>query len=144
MAINPGAHSIDSDVYILGPAGKATVKNMGPEFYQELDSEFNGFKDHLLVMRFSCAENWPTWEVHPHGDEMVYLLEGDADFVLWHEGEESEEGYEEVVRVSQPGDYVCVPKGVWHTARPHSTTTMLFVTPGEGTLNEERPRPLPA
>ena len=43
------------------------------------------------------------------------------------------------VRVSEPGTYVVVPKGAWHTARPHAATTMLFVTPGEGTLNAESP-----
>jgi hypothetical protein len=46
---------------------------------------------------------------------------------------------ERVVRVSEPGSYVVVPKGAWHTARPHAPTTLLFVTPGEGTLNAEQP-----
>ena len=134
MAIEAGPHNIDSKAYIIGPDMGGTVKAMSPEFYQELDSNFNGFKDHVLVMRFCFAEDWPTWEMHPHGDEMVYLLEGDTDFVLWRNGQE------EVVRVSEPGSYVCVPRGVWHTARPHTETCMLFITPGEGTLNEAKPR----
>ena len=43
------------------------------------------------------------------------------------------------VRVNVPGSYLVVPKGVWHTARPNAATTLLFVTPGEGTLNAESP-----
>ncbi len=43
------------------------------------------------------------------------------------------------VRVNQPGSYVMVPKSAWHTARPLEPTSMLFVTPGEGTLNQTEP-----
>ena len=88
---------------------------------------------HLLFSRFSFDAPWPTWEIHPHGDEFVYLLSGDTDFVL-----HTDTG-EEVVRINEPGSYVMVPKNTWHTARPHAPTTMLFVTPGEGTLNSETP-----
>jgi len=46
---------------------------------------------------------------------------------------------EQTLRVNQPGSYVVVPKRTWHTARPRAPTKMLFVTPGEGTLNAETP-----
>ena len=84
-------------------------------------------------MTFAFSEDWPTWEIHPHGDEFVYLLEGDTDFVLY-----TEDG-EETVRVNEPGSYVVVPQNTWHTARPYAPTKMLFVTPGEGTLNQPSP-----
>ena len=96
----------------------------------ELDQDFENFKGHLLIMTHAFSEPWPTWEIHPHGDEFVYLLEGDTDFIL-----RTTDG-NETVRVNQPGSYVLVPKGTWHTARPHRPTRLLFVTPGEGTLNE--------
>lgn len=133
MAIDPGPHDIESVRYVLGPDGKGTNVAVTDDFYQRLDEEFSNFSGHTLIQRFSFDTPWPTWEVHPKGDEFVYLLAGDTDFIL------RQDGKEQTVRVNRPGSYVVVPKGAWHTARPHAPTTMLFVTPGEGTLNAERP-----
>jgi mannose-6-phosphate isomerase-like protein (cupin superfamily) len=133
MSSDPGPHDIERVRYILAPDGSGTSKAVGDRFYQELDEEFGGFAGHVLIQRFSFDADWPTWEMHPAGDEFVYLLEGDTDFVL------KEGALERTVRVSEPGSYVVVPKGAWHTARPHVMTTLLFVTPGAGTLNEEVP-----
>lgn len=133
MAIDPGPHHIDNVRFVLGPDGRGTNKAVSENFYQELDEDFDDFAGHVLIQRFSFDAPWPTWEVHPEGDEFVYLLVGDTDVILNGNGEER------TVRVSEPGSYVVVPKGVWHTARPHAPTTLLFVTPGEGTLNAEEP-----
>ncbi len=133
MPIAPGPYAIDDVRLILGPDGNATARAVTDNFYAELDRDFGSFRGHILIQRFEFAEDWPTWEVHPEGDEFVYLLEGDTDFVLW------QDGAEQVVRVNEPGSYVMVPQGAWHTARPRSRTVMLFVTPGEGTLNAEQP-----
>ena len=135
MPINPGPHDLGSVRFILGPDGTGTNKTVGKSFYEELDDEFGDFKGHALIQSFEFSENWPTWEVHPEGDEFVYLLSGDTDFLLMIDSQERR------VRVNEPGSYVVVPKGVWHTAHPHTHTSMLFVTPGEGTLNSESPPP---
>ena len=133
MAINPGPHHIDVTRLIFGPGGGATMKSVTPTFYEDLDSEFNSFAGHLLVSRYEFEEAWPTWEIHPNGDEFVYLLSGDVDMVLWNgQGED-------IVRLDREGSYVVVPQNTWHTARPRMPTSMLFVTPGEGTLNAESP-----
>ena len=128
-----GPHALSGEFAIFAPGGALTTKTVSPTFFQELDSEFAGFADHLLVSRFAFEEAWPTWEMHPKGDELVFLLEGDTDFVL-----RTQQG-ETTVRVSEPGQYIIVPKGAWHTARPHAPTAMLFLTPGEGTENLESP-----
>ncbi len=133
MSIDAGPHNLDQVRLILGPDGSGTLKADSPNFYQELDAEFGDFSGHVLISNHRFDEPWPTWEMHPKGDEFVYLLEGDTDFVLRQDGEEK------VVRINRPGDYVTVPQSAWHTARPHSPTTMLFVTSGEGTLNQETP-----
>ena len=101
--------------------------------YAELDEKYDGFSGRVLVSRYSFASDWPTWEVHPAGDEFVYLLEGEADMIL------ALPGGDETVRVREPGDFVIVPRGVWHTAKTNTATTMLFVTPGQGTINAEQP-----
>ena len=133
MATHPGPFDLDSTRLILSPGADATPKAVTPGFYEELDTEFEGFAGHMLVSQHAFDEAWPTWEMHPKGDEVVYLLEGEVDLVLW-----TDEG-EKAVRVDRPGSYIVVPKGTWHTARPLKPTTMLFVTPGEGTLNAEKP-----
>lgn len=133
MATDPGPFDLSTTPLIMAPDGVATAKPFSQSFFEELDSDFDEFKGHILVMTFEFDEAWPTWEIHPNGDELVYLLEGDTDLVL--HGDDGET----TVRVDRPGSYVVVPKGTWHTARPHAPTRMLFVTPGEGTLNREQP-----
>jgi len=133
MANHPGPFDLSETRLIMDPSGSATPKPVTPSFYEELGAEFGSFSGLSLVAQNTFEEPWPTWEKHPKADEFVYLLAGDIDFVLWVDGAE------QVVRVNQPGSYVVVPQGIWHTARPHAPTTMLFVTPGEGTQNAATP-----
>lgn len=133
MTKSSGPFDIDKIAAVLAPGGHVHTKDITSSLYQELDTEFDGFAGHALVARHAFAEAWPTWEMHPKGDELVFLLSGDIDFVLWVNGQE------DIVRVHQPGHYIVVPKGIWHTARPHQPTSMLFITPGEGTLNAKHP-----
>ncbi len=133
MSAQPGPHHFDHTRLILAPDGVATTKAVSPNFYAELDAEFDGFAGHILVMTHSFSEAWGMWEMHPKGDETVILQAGDVDFVLWQDGKET------ILNVNEPGSYVVVPKGVWHTARPRKETSMMFITPGEGTLNAETP-----
>ncbi len=132
MPIDPGPYDSNTTRVIMSPTGDATVKTITPRFFEEL-GEFGTFAGRLLISRFDFDEPWPTWEMHPEGDEFVYLLCGDVDFVLrLAEGDKT-------IRVNEPGSYVMVPKGTWHTARPNAPTSMLFVTPGEDTQNRETP-----
>ncbi len=101
---------------ILRPRGDATAKSVTPDFYAELDAEFDGFAGCVLISQHLFAEAWSTWEMHPAGDEVVYLLSGDVDVVLW-----AEDG-ERTVRVSEPGAFVVVRAALGirrgHTCRP--------------------------
>jgi len=133
MLVDLGTFDLELTRLILGPQGDATPKAVTPAFYEELDSEFGGFRGHVLISKHSFDEPWGIWEMHPKGDEIVCLLSGDVDFVLWHDGEES------TLRVDRPGSCIVVPKGAWHTASPRKATTMLFFTPGEGTRHAEFP-----
>ena len=133
MTRDPGPHDIETRRVVLSPSGEATTKAVTPAFYEELAREFAGFAGHALVSQHAFSEAWQSWEMHPKGDEIVYLLSGDVDFVLWQEGRER------ILRVERPGTYIVVPKGTWHTARPRASTVMLFITPGEGTKHAESP-----
>ena len=133
MTREVGPFDLETVRLILDPRGHATPKRVDQDFYSELDAEFGGFAGHLLVSKHECSEPWGVWEIHPKGDEIVYLLFGDVDFVFWSASAER------AVRLSEPGSYVIVPQGTWHTARPHERSAMLFVTAGEGTQHGEAP-----
>jgi len=103
------------------------------DLYEKLDADYDAFRGHTLVSQHEFAADWPTWEMHPAGDELVLLLEGSVTFVLrTGAGDES-------VELTEPGSYVIVPRDTWHTARVTGTARMLFITPGEGTENREQP-----
>jgi mannose-6-phosphate isomerase-like protein (cupin superfamily) len=87
-----------------------------------------------LVSQYSFTESWDSWEVHPHGAELVICTAGSLTL-----HQEHPDGRTETVTLA-PGDYAINPPGVWHTAdvAPGTTCTAIFITPGEGT--EHRPR----
>src|SRR5918999_6581772 len=117
-----------STFVVLQPDQRAAVVQNGPGVFEELDRRFRGFKGHVLVSSFAFDADWPTWERHPAGDELVCLLSGNVTMVLDRAG-----AAEEAIELQKPGEYVLVPKGTWHTARTKVPTSMLFITPGEGT-----------
>lgn len=118
------------DTYVaLGPGFASTEVPVSPGVFEELDRRFDGFRGHQLVSAFRFESDWPTWEMHPAGDEVVVLVSGSAEMVLDQGGRPAS------TRLSAPGEYVIVPRGTWHTARISQPTMLLFVTPGEGTAN---------
>jgi len=117
---------------VMAPDLSATGVEVTATIWEELGRRFDHFKGHLLVARFDFEADWTSWEMHPAGDEVVVLLSGRVDMVLDRGGEH------EISSLARPGSFVIVPKGVWHTARTSTPTTMLFVTPGEGTANKPK------
>lgn len=85
-----------------------------------------------LVSTHSFSEPWDSWEVHPHGDEVVLCLEGS---ITLHQ--EDPDGTTRTLRL-EPGEYAINAPGVWHTADVETTATALFITAGLGT--DHRPR----
>jgi mannose-6-phosphate isomerase-like protein (cupin superfamily) len=122
-------HDLSSTFVVLHPDQSASLVDVTPTIYEELDRKFEGFKGRVLVSCHGFDSDWPSWERHPAGDEVVCLLSGDVTMVL------ERNGREEAMRLHQPGSYVVIPKGTWHTARTKVPTRMLFITPGEGTEN---------
>ena len=111
----------------------ADVVPVTDTLYAELDERYGGFAGHSLIACHTFDSDWPTWEVHPNGDEFVMLLAGEAELVL-----ATADG-DKRVSLSESGQFVIVPRGTWHTARVQESARMLFVTPGEGTENREQP-----
>ena len=85
-----------------------------------------------LVSMFTFTTSWESWEMHPHGDEVVICTEGR---ITLHR--EFADGTIAKVTIGA-GEYVINPPGCWHTADIDGEATAVFITPGLGT--EGRPR----
>ncbi|MDH4048460.1 MAG: cupin domain-containing protein [Gammaproteobacteria bacterium] len=118
---------------VLKPDQRIQPVPLTPEIYTNLNADFAGFKNHVLISSHEFSEDWSSWERHPAGDELVMLLSGSATLVL-----RTDDG-DRPIDITEPGSYVIVPRNTWHTARVSQATRMLFVTPGEGTENVEEP-----
>jgi mannose-6-phosphate isomerase-like protein (cupin superfamily) len=64
-------------------------------------------------------------EMHPDGDEVLFLVSGSISVVL------EEQGSERLVDL-RPGQAVVVPRGVWHRVLPKEPSQLLHITPGPG------------
>ena len=84
-----------------------------------------------LVMIESSPTDWPAWECHAEGDELVIVLDGEADFVQEIEGAERH-------MTVRAGSTVINPAGVWHTANVKRPLRAIYITPCPGT--QHRPR----
>ena len=122
-----------SNFVVLDDEFRANIVELTPDLYERINDEFKGFAGHLLISSYSFDEDWPAWEIHPAGDEFVVLLSGDVDMIL------ARDGGDETIRMNEPGTFVIVPKNTWHTAHIRRPAVMIFITPGEGTINAEEP-----
>ncbi len=68
----------------------------------------------------------PHWERHPGGDELLHILEGEADVVTLTE-------HGPVRSPVRAGSLFICPRGLWHRVLPRTPLSLLFATPGEGT-----------
>ncbi len=127
---NTNTLDLASTYVVVEPDHSAIPIAVSPTVFEELDQRFDHFKGRLLVSSFIFDTDWSTWELHTAGDEIVCLLAGEATLIL------DRDGVEDVTHLKDPGAFVIVPKGTWHTARTTVPTKMLFVTPGEGTQNK--------
>jgi mannose-6-phosphate isomerase-like protein (cupin superfamily) len=79
-----------------------------------------------LVCVTRQAKDWKTWEMHPAGDEILYLLSGAVSVVLEESGGER--------RIEMGRQTAClVPSGIWHRICVHEPGEMMFITCGSGT-----------
>jgi mannose-6-phosphate isomerase-like protein (cupin superfamily) len=106
--------------------GAATVVPGGEQFWGLPEPQIERYGHGWLVSEFECAVDWPNWEMHPEGDEFVYLLSGAVTLVL------DQPGGPHGVALRGSGA-VLVPRGVWHTAKVHVPSRLLHVTRGAGT-----------
>ena len=93
--------------------------------------EKDGIEGRLVSMH-TFSEPWDSWEMHPHGSEVVLCTAGS---ITLHQ--EAIDGSVKIVNL-EPGQYAINEPGIWHTADISAQATAVFITAGTGT--EVRPR----
>ncbi|MGL4232545.1 MAG: cupin domain-containing protein [Casimicrobium sp.] len=115
----------------LDADGKAANVPGGDAFWSLPPSDMDKFGLGWMVSEFLCSSDWGNWEMHPNGDEYVYVLEGAAEFLL-----ETKHGIESIA--INAGKAIVVPRGIWHTANVSRPTRLLHITRGAGTEHRAR------
>lgn len=110
----------------LGADGAIAPLPGGEQFWSLPAADMERVGRDWMVSEYDFVTDWPSWEMHPHADEFVYLLSGAVVLIL-----ETAAGREEIALNGSGA--VIVPRGVWHTARVNAPSRMLHVTLGAGT-----------
>ena len=127
---------------LLEPDATAVLLPGGGDFWSQLmsgDAADPGIrrlmvseKGRLLSVLYMAAD-WTNWEMHPAGDEILFMLEGKATFIL-----DLPDGLKEIALNS--GRLLVIPKGVWHTAKVSEPARLLAITAGLGTQHRPASR----
>lgn len=123
-------NQIEKDFIVLSPDKKASIELADETLYERIDKTYNSFIGHELISSYEFESDWSSWEVHPHGDEIVLLISGEVEFIL------EEESGETCITLREQGQYLVVPQGIWHTAKTKIKSKLLFITPGQGTQHK--------
>ena len=72
----------DAIYALLDARGGIRRQAGGAEFWSQPQAALDALGHDWLVSEFECDADWGSWEMHPNGDEFVYLLDGDIEFRL--------------------------------------------------------------
>jgi len=70
-------------------------------------------------------------EMHPDGDELLYLISGRIDVIVEEGGTETTVGAEHSETLL-PGQAFLVPRGAWHRVNVREPSQLVHITPGPG------------
>jgi quercetin dioxygenase-like cupin family protein len=68
-------------------------------------------------------------ELHPDGDELLYVVSGRIDVIIEDGGTREQVGTERRETLG-PGQAIVVPKGAWHRVEIVEPSRMVHITPG--------------
>ncbi len=127
--------NLDHAFIHLGPAATAIPQPPVTDgsWYEAYGARHDGDgADGRLVAQWTFTTDWDSWEMHPHGEEVVICTAG---AITLHQ--HFADGRTASVTLG-PGGYAINPRGCWHTADVVDSATAIFITPGLGT--QGRPR----
>ncbi len=103
----------------------------GPSFGAYVEAHTSDAEPGRLVMVEETPTDWPGWECHTLGDELVIVLAGRGTFLQEIDGE--------VERIPvEAGSTILNPAGVWHTADVEESLRAIYLTPCRGTEHRRR------
>jgi len=108
--------------------GRTAKHEVSPDFWRTIGDNKSLLPTMIGV--YPMTADWPHWEMHPNGDELLTMLDGEITLILDQGGHESRVKLEE-------GKSFLVPAGAWHRALVPRLGRLLGVTYGKGT--EHRP-----
>jgi mannose-6-phosphate isomerase-like protein (cupin superfamily) len=111
-------------VHLRGDDRSSTVEATS-EFWPDVMSGKRKF-DGRMLMAFRMSEDMAYWEMHPAGEELIYLTVGAMKVVL------DETDGERSCSVSA-GEAYLIPQGVWHRFVIGEAVELIAITAGEGT-----------
>ena len=102
----------------------------GDKFWSLPEDEMGKIGENWLITEFESTEDWKTWEMHPNGEEIVYLLSGAADLIL------EKDGIQQTCELRGKG-LIIIERGTWHTAKIFEPSNLLVITCGKETQIRE-------
>lgn len=116
--------------FTLAADGRGTSMEGGASFWSDMMSGRLELDGPWLVTSSDMTADWPHWEMHPRGEELLVLLRGELTLVI-------DDGQAETRVTMSAGQTWLMQRGLWHRALVAEPSTMLAITAGEGT--EHRP-----
>ncbi len=120
-----------TQVYLLlANNGKIEKPEGGERFWSKSGEELDKIGENWLITEYEFTEDWKSREMHPNGEEIVYLLSGAMDLIL-ETGENRRK-----IELREKG-LVVIPRETWHTAKVLEPSKMLFITLGKETKHRQ-------
>lgn len=120
------AFDLETTYLSLDGKGAVAAHPVGPDFWATIDK--NTSLNPTLITVFEGDSDWPHWEMHPEGDEILVQLEGRQTIIF--DGPDGETRHPMAT-----GSTLVIPAGVWHRAMAAEPTRTLFITYGAGTTH---------
>jgi mannose-6-phosphate isomerase-like protein (cupin superfamily) len=119
------AYPLGRHVLHVAERGVVTALPMTADFWSDMPAIFGSGR---MLSVLDQTRDWPVWERHPAGDEIIWMLDGRIRLRTENLGQID----------MQPNDCVLMPKGEWHTADVLEPGRALFLTEGEGSESRAR------
>jgi quercetin dioxygenase-like cupin family protein len=113
-------------LFIDGQGG-LVAEDVGPEFWSSIGQNPNA--GGTMISASEGQGDWPRWEMHPEGAEVLVILAGAPRVWLEHP-----DGRLEGVS-AHAGSTIVVPRGAWHRCQCDDAYKILYVTYGAGTTH---------
>jgi len=124
--------TLDRSRIVLLPTELGIRPHVVDPSYWATAAERPELADGRVLSVFDYQADWTWWERHPLGDEFVYVLTGELEFLL-------DDGDRQWSVELLPGTAAIVPRGAWHSARVPKPSTVLFITPTPAKTEHRNP-----